>query len=973
MAKCLLHDKCIVLVYQSTVNVFNTSCERIGNFDVGGWTTKAVLIQGTPFVAVGYESGEVEIWNIKTCQLHQKWVHFGEIMFVNYSPDLRRVLSCGMDGKVRLTDPLGEADHQILEGHIKARCVGYSPELRRIITGAADGRVRLADPTGAAETQVLEVHTDRILSVTYIPEIGRMLSVSGKMVGLTDPSAGEMKAVEGPSEGIACASFSSDLRRVITGYADGTVRITDPMGGAAMQVLKVHTESVICATYCPSLRRVVSCSEDKTVRLVDPKGDVEVKVLEGHSDVVVSAEYSLALGRVVSASFDRTVRVTDPAGRAEAKVLVVQQMAASASYSTELNRLVSAYEDGSVHLTDLKGLAGSQVLRCGSKEVTRASYSAELRRLIVEAAEWAVFLTDPTDGAETQILRYEPVTQRDSFMCSIGWASYSPDLQRVLVAVGDGTVRLTDPTSSKEQVIDLKLEGPVDMAQQVTYSQTLKRLVCAVSDGTVRLLDPEGVAEPRLLEQYEDMCSYASYSEDLGRVVSACSLGQKVLLTDPTGSAKTEVLNFHGRPRACAHGSFRLLAVGFEDGGIVILRSPEDQGSMEMLAETKDLGCLTSLTLNGDELAAVGPNGQVFYDLNALSKYGVLARTKLPRHTASLTSRCIPFGFFGFEAFNLAVGCAQTFGFAFTENVPQVHVLKRPSQILRGFQTFGINFDFIDAEVTYASLFIGLVFIALFFGQEGVEERAWLNPKGRWPTVFFLIGIFCRVCAGPGLIPLLKGLSNGFRLTFFANPLLDASLALLSVVTSIFVVVFAFRLIRVDFQLSDIEANLARPWDRSLDRVRKLGDRAYVHRLSCAEPQRDAAMGLVKVCLLLNSMLVAEKLGEIAAGGVRLLLALSLFVCGLRYPPHFAWPGGVDLSAVRTGLDTALVTAYLASLAATATQNVAFSFMVLLVPPVAVVTYYLTRGRQPAQTTGYLIVPDRKAGKTWDLEERLLP
>jgi WD40 repeat protein len=117
------------------------------------------------------------------------------------------------------------------------------------------------------------------------------------------------KQLGGQSEVLHHVVFSPDGRQVITGGADGVVRVWDVQGGKELKSLMGHTAAVYSVDISPDGRLLVSGSADRTVLVWDTATWQHFAELRGSADEVGAAAFSPDGQRVGVASADGIVRV----------------------------------------------------------------------------------------------------------------------------------------------------------------------------------------------------------------------------------------------------------------------------------------------------------------------------------------------------------------------------------------------------------------------------------------------------------------------------------------------------------------------------------------------------------------------------------------------------------------------------------------------------------------------------------------
>jgi WD40 repeat protein len=151
--------------------------------------------------------------------------HFTTVAF---SPDARRVLLGGSDGRARVWPVEGAPEPVAAFAHpsgASIRAASFASDGERVVTAASDGEVRVWTPEADRETVVLQSH------------------------------AGPARA----------ARFSPDGTRVVAGAQDGAVRVWRADGSGEALVLRGGDGPVVDVAFSPDGARVLALSQDGTV------------------------------------------------------------------------------------------------------------------------------------------------------------------------------------------------------------------------------------------------------------------------------------------------------------------------------------------------------------------------------------------------------------------------------------------------------------------------------------------------------------------------------------------------------------------------------------------------------------------------------------------------------------------------------------------------------------------------------------
>ena len=247
----------------------------------------------------------------------------------------------------------------------------------------------------------------------------------------------ELLKLEGHEGVVWSAAYSPDGAQIVSGSADGTVRVWDAATGAEMLKLEGHEDWVYSAVYSPNGAQIVSGSVDGSVRVWDAATGAEMLKLEGHEGPVLSVAYLPEGAQIVSGSSDRSVRVWDAASGADLLKLEGHEgPVISSAYSPDGAQIVSGSSDNTVRVWDAE--TGAELLKLEGHEslVNSAAYSPDGAQIVSGSYDDTVRVWDAGTGAE--LLKLEG-HEDDVYS-----AAYSPDGAQIVSGSTDGTVRVWD-------------------------------------------------------------------------------------------------------------------------------------------------------------------------------------------------------------------------------------------------------------------------------------------------------------------------------------------------------------------------------------------------------------------------------------------------------------------------------------------------------------------------------------------------
>ncbi|MCC2668052.1 MAG: WD-repeat protein [Armatimonadetes bacterium] len=195
----------------------------------------------------------------------------------------------------------------------------------------------------------------------------------------------------GHTDAVTAAGYSRD-GRLLTGSADGSVRLWSPSGSS--RLLLTQFVSVTAAAFSPDGSRIVTGGGDGGVRIWDARTGRLLALLPGHTGIVNAIDWSPDGSRLLSASEDASVRIWNRTGGEYRRILSVGNPVRAAVWSRDGRRIVTGTAEGGLAVWNAETGQRLAASPLSPRALGSMVVSASGRTVAAAGAEGVIYLWD---------------------------------------------------------------------------------------------------------------------------------------------------------------------------------------------------------------------------------------------------------------------------------------------------------------------------------------------------------------------------------------------------------------------------------------------------------------------------------------------------------------------------------------------------------------------------------------------------
>jgi WD40 repeat protein len=288
--------------------------------------------------------------------------HGKAVIGAAWSPDGKRIASCGVDGSVQVWDAHnGKTLWKSTVASFAFACA-WSPDGQRIAAGGTQGTLVILDAATGNQAASLSGQSGAIEGVAWSPDGKHIVSGSQDHTAVVwDAHSGtSLLTYTGHSDSVERVAWSPDGKRIASASYDQTVQVWDAQSGKTLLTYKGHQAPVWAVAWSPDGKRIASgtgaagihgpVTSDNSVQVWDAQSGKTLLTVADASGQSYAVAWSPD-GKRIASGDGQSVRVWEATtGQAQLTYRGHSSDIFQVAWSPDGSLIASASDDGTVQV-----------------------------------------------------------------------------------------------------------------------------------------------------------------------------------------------------------------------------------------------------------------------------------------------------------------------------------------------------------------------------------------------------------------------------------------------------------------------------------------------------------------------------------------------------------------------------------------------------------------------------------------------
>lgn len=471
------------------------------------------------YLALGYEDGNVDLWNVQLEQLHcSPNGHTDLVWALQFNSTGDVLFSSSSDNTVQRYDLTHElAQVELLKAPCPVRCLAFLAHKQQLICGQADGAIVFVQSRTGEPLNAIAAHSQvvRALAVNAAQSILASSSDDGTIKLWDLETHNLLQTITASARPVRTLTWNIDGSLLVSGSFDSQIQIWSMDSLSCLRRIASQQDLILNVCFHRDRNTLVSSGSDGSIRLWDVTTGELLKHIQGHSDWVNGLACSQTSSLLISGGDDQAVKFWDSqTGNCQKTLQGAANKSMGMSLSPDGKTLVTSTSSSHLHRWNLEADTRPRVLNEHSMWVAALKISPDGQTIASGGLDKKIVLWDIHTCRPTQVLRKHTHAVR-----AIAW---SPDSQLLASASEDATLCVWNAVTGECQHV---LNDHQDRIWTIAWNPDGKVLATGSSDRTIRLWNCQ-TGQLLTTQSVEEIIFSLTWSADGLSLISGGSNGE---------------------------------------------------------------------------------------------------------------------------------------------------------------------------------------------------------------------------------------------------------------------------------------------------------------------------------------------------------------------------------------------------------------------------------------------------------------